>query len=313
MIIHTPNMKKKYSKELVIGLSVIAMMLILIFGIDYLKGINVFKASNYYYASYTNVAGLAQSAPVTINGYKVGLVREINYEYDNPGHVKVEMSLDKKLRVPQGTKAVLVCDMLGTATIQLEMAHNNNFHNVGDMLIGETAPGLLDGVQKDVMPSLGSVMEKLDSLLSALNYIATNPALTNAVNRLDDIMANVETSSANLDRTMRSMPSIASDAGVTMKNVTEISKNLHSISSDLSEVSAQLKSTPIDSTLNNVYQITESLGDMTRKLNSTNSSLGLLLNDRGLYDNLNGSAASLDSLLRDVKKNPKRYISIKLL
>lgn len=306
-------MKKKYSKEVVIGLSVIAMMLILIFGIDYLKGINVFKASNYYYASYTNVAGLAQSAPVTINGYKVGLVREINYEYDNPGHVKVEMSLDKKLRVPQGTKAVLVCDMLGTATIQLEMAHNNNFHNVGDMLIGETAPGLLDGVQKDVMPSLGSVMEKLDSLLSALNYIATNPALTNAVNRLDDIMANVETSSANLDRTMRSMPSIASDAGVTMKNVTEISKNLHSISSDLSEVSAQLKSTPIDSTLNNVYQITESLGDMTRKLNSTNSSLGLLLNDRGLYDNLNGSAASLDSLLRDVKKNPKRYISIKLL
>lgn len=306
-------MKKKYSKELVIGLSVIAMMLILIFGIDYLKGINVFKASNYYYASYSNVAGLAQSAPVTINGYKVGLVREINYEYDNPGHVKVEMSLDKKLRVPRGTKAVLVCDMLGTATIQLEMAHNNNFHNVGDMLIGETAPGLLDGVQKDVMPSLGSVMEKLDSLLSALNYIATNPALTNAVNRLDDIMANVETSSANLDRTMRSMPSIASDAGVTMKNVTEISKNLHSISSDLSEVSAQLKSTPIDSTLNNVYQITESLGDMTRKLNSTNSSLGLLLNDRGLYDNLNGSAASLDSLLRDVKKNPKRYISIKLL
>ncbi len=306
-------MKKKYSKELVIGLSVIAMMLILIFGIDYLKGINVFKASNYYYASYTNVAGLAQSAPVTINGYKVGLVREINYEYDNPGHVKVEMSLDKKLRVPQGTKAVLVCDMLGTATIQLEMAHNNNFHNVGDMLIGETAPGLLDGVQKDVMPSLGSVMEKLDSLLSALNYIAINPALTNAVNRLDDIMANVETSSANLDRTMRSMPSIASDAGVTMKNVTEISKNLHSISSDLSEVSAQLKSTPIDSTLNNVYQITESLDDMTRKLNSTNSSLGLLLNDRGLYDNLNGSAASLDSLLRDVKKNPKRYISIKLL
>lgn len=306
-------MKKKYSKELVIGLSVIAMMLILIFGIDYLKGINVFKASNYYYASYTNVAGLAQSAPVTINGYKVGLVREINYEYDNPGHVKVEMSLDKKLRVPQGTKAVLVCDMLGTATIQLEMAHNNNFHNVGDMLIGETAPGLLDGVQKDVMPSLGSVMEKLDSLLSALNYIATNPALTNAVNRLDDIMANVETSSANLDRTMRSMPSIASDAGVTMKNVTEISKNLHSISSDLSEVSAQLKSTPIDSTLNNVYQITESLGDITRKLNGTNSSLGLLLNDRGLYDNLNGSAASLDSLLRDVKKNPKRYISIKLL
>lgn len=306
-------MKKKYSKELIIGISVAVMLLILIFGINYLKGINLFKASNYYYASYTNVAGLAQSAPVTINGYKVGLVREIDYEYDNPGHVRVEMSLDKKLRVPKGTKAVLVCDMLGTATIQLQMAHNTDFHEIGDVLIGETAPGLLDGVQKDVMPSLGAVMAKIDSLLTSLNYIVSNPALVNSVNRLDDIMAHVETSSANLDRTLASMPVIASDAGVTMKNVTEISKNLHVISSDLSVVSAQLKNMPVDSTLTNVYQITESLEAMTRKLNSTNSSLGLLLNDRGLYDNLNGSAASLDSLLRDVKKNPKRYISIKLL
>lgn len=306
-------MKKKYSKELVIGISVAAMLLVLIFGIDYLKGINLFKASNYYYATYTNVAGLAQSAPVTINGYKVGLVREINYEYDNPGHVRVELSLDKKLRVPQGTKAVLVCDMLGTASIQLHMAPTTNFHDVGDILIGETSPGLLDGVQKDVLPSLGSVMTKIDSLLTALNMIVANPALNNAVNRLDDIMANVETSTVSLNQTMKSMPTIANDASITMKNATEISTKLNAISSDLAQLSAQLKSAPIDSTLTNVYQITESLDDMTRKLNSTNSSLGLLLNDRSLYDNLNGSAASLDSLLRDVKKNPKRYISIKLL
>lgn len=306
-------MKKKYSKELIIGISVAAMLLILIFGINYLKGINLFKASNYYYASYTNVAGLAQSAPVTINGYKVGLVREIDYEYNNPGHVRVEMSLDKKLRVPKDTKAVLVCDMLGTATIQLQMANSTDFHDVGDVLVGETAPGLLDGVQKDVMPSLGAVMTKIDSLLTSLNYIVSNPALVNSVNRLDDIMAHVETSSANLDKTLASMPLIATDAGVTMKNATEISKNLQAISSDLSVVSSQLKNMPIDSTLTNVYQITESLESMTKQLNSTNSSLGLLLNDRGLYDNLNGSAASLDSLLRDVKKNPKRYISIKLL
>ena len=80
-------MKKFFSREIIIGLSVLLSLLILFFGIDYLKGINVFKAANYYYASFTNVAGLAQSAPVTVNGFKVGLVREINYEYDNPGHV----------------------------------------------------------------------------------------------------------------------------------------------------------------------------------------------------------------------------------
>lgn len=306
-------MKKKFSKELIIGLSVLLMLLILVFGIDYLKGINVFKASNYYYASYSNVAGLAQSAPVTINGYKVGLVREIQYEYDNPGHVKVEMSLDKKLQVPKGTKAVLVCDMLGTASIQLEMAHNADFHNVGDVLIGENAVGMLDGVQKDILPAVGAIMPKIDSLLTAVNAIVSNPALTNAVNRLDNIMANVETSSKNLDKALAYMPSIATEAGNTMKNADEISQNLTAISADLKLLSAQLKEAHLDSTLTNVRNITTSIDQLTNSLNSNNSSLGLMMHDRQLYDNLNGSAASLDSLLKDVKKNPKRYISIKLL
>lgn len=100
-------MKKFFSKELTIGLCVVLALLILFFGIDYLKGINVFKASNYYYVSYTNVNGLAVSSPVTASGFKVGLVREIRYEYDNPGHVLVEISLDKALKIPSGTKAEL--------------------------------------------------------------------------------------------------------------------------------------------------------------------------------------------------------------
>ena len=102
-------------KQFAIGLSVILALLVVIFGINYLKGINMFKAANYYTVSYTNVSGLTQSAPVMLNGYKVGIVRSINYEYDNPGHVLVELSLDKELRLPEGTKAVIAVDMLGTA------------------------------------------------------------------------------------------------------------------------------------------------------------------------------------------------------
>lgn len=95
---------KRYSRELIIGMSVLVALLVLFFGIDYLKGINVFKAANYYYVSYTNVNGLTVSSPVTINGFKVGQVRDINYEYDNPGHVLVELSLDKKLKVPRAAR-----------------------------------------------------------------------------------------------------------------------------------------------------------------------------------------------------------------
>lgn len=306
-------MKKTKSKELIIGLCVVLSILILIFGIDFLKGINVFKASNYYYASYTNVAGLAQSAPVTLNGYKVGLVRDIRYEYDNPGHVKVELSLDRHLKVPSGSKAVLVTDMLGTSTIELQLTDNPTAHNVGDKLIGINKSGLMESLSGDLMPSIASIMPKIDSLMTSLVAIASDPALRNSVNSLQTVMANMEQTSANLSRVMATMPAIASNADATMKNARSISESANSIASDLAVVSSQLSHARLDSTLSNINSLTASLNDISTRLNSKDSSLGLLINDPTFYNSLNSSVASLDSLLQDVKRNPKRYISIKLL
>lgn len=295
-------MKKKFSKEVVIGATVVLAMLILFFGIEYLKGINVFKAANYYYVSYTNVTGLTVSSPVNVNGFKVGLVRDIKYEYDNPGHVLVELSLDKQLKVPHGTEALLVSDILGTASIQLNMNDTTAYHNIGDKLIGKTPAGLMDNVSNTLMP----IMPKIDSLLTAVNTLIGDPALLNSVRRLDNITANLEASSAQLSKMMSGM-------SPTIENVKTISDNLNSITGDLNSVTAELKNLPIDSTMNNVYVTTENVKQLTNKLNSDNSSLGLLLNDDKLYNNLSGAAGSLDSLFIDIKKNPKRYINIKLL
>lgn len=288
-------------------------LLVLFFGIDYLKGINVFKAANYYYVSYTNVAGLSQSAPVTINGFKVGLVREIEYEYDNPGHVRVELSLDQALRIPRGSKAVLVTDMLGTSSIELRLNTGNQFHDIGEKLIGENSTGLMSSITTDVMPGIASIIPKVDSLLVAITTIATDSALINSVHRLDRIMANLESSSTQLNKVMNTMPGIAGDAGTVMKNFTKVSSDFTTISSDLAVVSTELKQMPIDSTMANIHTLSIQLNDLMRKINSPNSSAGMLLNDTQLYNNLNNASASLDSLLKDVKKNPKRYISIKLL
>lgn len=293
-------------KEILIGLSVIIALLILFFGINYLKGINLFKASNYYYASYTNVAGLSQSAPVTVNGFKVGLVREIAYEYDNPGHVRVELSLDSKLRVPEGSKAILVTDMLGTAAIELKMAQSDKYYAVGDKLPSGNAAGLLDNVSSNVMPQLQAIIPKVDSLLSSAVTIASDPAIIASVKRLDAITANLERSTAQLSRTMTSMPAVASDASATMANARRISD-------DLGAVTAELRTLPIDSTFANVERLTLQLNDIMNRLRSDDNTMGLLLNDPSLYRNLNSSVAALDSLLVDVKRNPKRYISIKLL
>ncbi len=300
-------MKKLFTKELTIGLCVILALLILFFGIDYLKGINVFKAANYYYVSYTNVNGLTISAPVTANGYKVGLVREMEYEYDNPGHVKVEISLDKALRIPKGTKAILVTDLLGTASISLDLPDTApDYHNVGDKLSGEIATGMMDNVANDVLPAVTSLVPKIDSLLTSVTALVADPALTGSIRRLDNITANLEAMTANLSKATTSMPAVMADA----KN---IAGNLDSISSDLKVISAELREMPLDSTMQNVYVATLSLRQILDAMQSKDSSLGLLLNDPELYNNLNSTVGSLDSLLIDVKKNPKRYISIKLL
>lgn len=306
-------MKKIRTKEFIIGGSVLLSLLILFFGIDYLKGINIFKSANYYYASYTNVTGLAQSAPVTLNGFKVGLVREISYEYDNPGHVLVELSLDKQLKLPVGTKAAIVTDMLGTSSVELRMAAGKDFYEIGSKLEGVVSGGLVDKLGGELMPTIVKLAPHIDSLVVAMTTIVSDPALLSSVQRLDNIMANLEVSTKNLNAAMAGVPALVNTANGTMTNVKELSENLTQISAALAVLSDDLKNMPLDSTMRNINNITANLDRATEQLNSTNSSLGLLLNDPALYHNINNSAAHIDSILIDLKKQPKRYIpSIKI-
>ena len=266
----------------------------------------MFKADNYYTASFTNVAGLQISAPVSVNGFKVGQVSNVRYEYDNPGHVLVEMSLDKELKVPQGSKAVIEADILGTATVRLDMAANTNYHNVGDKLIGETASGMMDKVSADLMPSLGRILPTVDTLLTNVNALVADPALAVSVARLDQITASLASTLNSLNRSVAELPAV-------MRNVQGITENLDSMSGNLNRLTASLDNAGIEATMQNVQAVSLQLKELTEALNSDQSSVGQLLHDPQLYNNLNNAAASLDSLLIDVKKNPKRYISIKLL
>lgn len=296
----------KIKKEITISICVIVALCLLFLGIDFLKGVNVFKPANYYTATYTNVNGLAVSAPVTLNGFKVGLVRSIEYQYDNPGHVAVELSLGKELKLPVGSKAVIVCDMLGTATVQLELTANKEFYPVGSEVESETASGLMDSVSKDLMPNIAEIFPKVDSLLTSINKLVSDPAVIASVKRLDAITANLESTTNSLNKSVKSLPVLMSGVNSTVDNVNRLTGNL-------AEVSEDLKSYPLDSTLQNIQQTTENLRMLTQELNNPNSTLGLLMKDPELYNNLNNTVKSLDSLFVDIKKSPKRYINIKLL
>ena len=266
---------KRFSKEFKIGLSILVAAVVLFSGINYLKGINVFKAANYYYVSYENVNGLSVSSPVTLNGFKVGQVRDITYEYENPGHVLVELSLDKKIRIPSGSKAVISLD--------------------------ETAPSMMDDISKKMLPEVNRIFAKVDTLLTGVNILIADSALLNSVRRLDRITANLETTTSQLNRSLASLPT-------TMNGVNATVTNLDTITSDLTVLTGQLKEMQLAVTMARVVSFAKNVSWVTGRLTRPENSVGLLLNDRKIYDNLDNATTTIDSILIDVKKNPRRYI-----
>ena len=251
-------------KEVIIGGCVVIALAVLFFGIEYLKGVNVFKPANFYTASYTNVAGLQVSAPVTLNGFKIGQVRDIHYEYDNPGHVAVELSLDKELKVPVGSKAVIEQDLLGTSSVVLHFSDSKDFHDVGGKLIGETAAGMLDGVSGDLMPKINAVIPKVDTLLTNINALVANPALQTSVSRLDDITVNLNRVLVSVNGTVAKLPPV-------VNNVNGITSNVNTITADLAELSGNLKQLPVDSLLSNLMVVSDTLPVLLPSLPTSNT------------------------------------------
>lgn len=300
-------MKKILNKEFAIGASVIAAIVILIAGIEYLKGINLFRPANYYMAYYDSVDELTVSSPVLIDGFKVGQVREVNFNYERPGKIEVVMALDKKLQLPEGTVASIGTTMLSGARIELSLGKGPNMLPVGSEVATSAKGGLMSSLQDGLMPAVTSVIPKIDSLLLNLNRLVADPALTAAIKNLDGISTNLLYTSQGLNKTMnRDVPVIAG-------NAAKLTVQLDTIVGNLGQLSYQLKALPLNATVDNVNSLTANLSAFSKQLNDKNSTLGLLTSDPELYNKLNRVTADIDSLIVDIKKNPKRYISIKLL
>ena len=287
-------MKKIGNREFKIGLVTIICLLILFFGIDYLKGINIFKPENYYIIKYKNVAGLATTGPVTLDGFKVGIIREINYDFNDPGNVLVEISLDKKLRVPEGSKAVIITELLGTAYIDLKLNNYvSTYLNIGDTLQGDADPGLMGSVSQ-MMPTVENLLPKIDSILSGLDKIVNESKLQESFININGVTKELEKSAKTLNSLMGRMPSV-------MNNISSASDNL-------AQVTGKINNLDFESVIASANETLANTAKFTSQLNSRDNSLGLLLNSDELYKNLNNVLNSTDSLVIDLKKNPKRYV-----
>lgn len=186
-------------KEVKIGLAGIGALLILFFGINYLKGISMFKPESYYYVDFTDVNGLAQSSPVFANGYKIGIVRDLQYDHQHPGHVIVGIEVDQDLRIPTGSKAELVTEMLGTVKMNMMLQYESTtFLNPGDTIEGTANTGILGKAEKDLLPKVEQMMPKLDSILSSLNQLLADPSLKQTLHNAEKLTASLNATSVQL-------------------------------------------------------------------------------------------------------------------
>lgn len=286
-------------KEVKIGIIGITALAMLFFGINYLKGARMFHASSYYYVEYTNINGLATSSPVFASGYKIGLVRDIQYNHANPGHVVVEVELDNGMKIPKGSIGELVTEMLGTVKMNLNLnLENKEYCQPGDTLPGIVNNGLM-GVAEGIMPKVEQLMPKMDSILHSLNQLLANPALAATLENAEKVTANLDVTTRQLNKLMQNdLPQLTGRMVTIADNFSVISENLKGI--DYAETFQK-----IDATLKNVQLLSD-------KLNSKDNTVGLLLNDPTLYNNLSATTANAASLLEDLQAHPKRYVHFSL-
>ena len=293
-------MKTVFTKEAKIGLVSIVSLALLYLGINYLKGVNLFKPVNHYYVAFSNVKGVTVSSPVVVEGFKVGLVREISYDYDTTGKISVLVSLEDKMRINKGSYITVVNSFLGGAELHIHLnTFVDDYFHSGDTIEGRMETDMMTSVQENLLPGIEQMMPKLDSILGGLQTLVNHPALTQSLAHVEQTTASLEHSSRRLDQLLA-------------KDVPVIVENLKGITANFESVSGQLKELDLAGTMRTVNATLANLKLTTDKLNSADNSLGLLLNDRQLYDNLNGTMENASLLLLDLREHPKRYVHFSL-
>ncbi len=289
----------KISKELQIGILVIVTIAVTFFGVHYLKGINIFNPTNYYYLKLSRINGLVETNDVTIRGYKVGLVQKIVYDYDNPSaDVLVVLQVDDDLKIPVGSKAALVSAMIGAPSIELRLdTSNTQLYKRGDTIPSYIDEGVLDALTEEVMPRIQTIIPQLDSLIVSLHAIAENQTIESSLENINSITKNLNKASVGINR-------------IVDKDVPLLCNNINGVMGDLSKVSNNLSGVDFRGTVNQLNKTLVGVQGVTDKLNNGSGSLGLLLTNKDLYNNLNTTVGSANELLVDLKAHPKRYINV---
>lgn len=295
-------MKTNFKSEAKIGLIVIAAFAIFVWGLNYLKGVNLLNPTNHYYVNFTQIDGLVKSSPVMLDGYQVGLVRDIRYQFNNPGHILIDLDLNTKLHLPKGSKAIIQSALIGNPTVVLKLgALTAKLLTSGDTLLAERNPSIMDKLQEGILADVQHMVQRTDSLLASVETLVHNGSLNHSLTSIEKTSKELSQLSVKLNKSMDKLPGI-------LDNVEGMTTQFAAAGTKINQIDV----TSLNKTLTQLENI-------TLKLNSTDNSMGLLLNDKSLYQNLSSAtlnlgttASSANALLLDLKASPKRYVHFSL-
>lgn len=290
------------TKEIRIAIVAILGIVILYFGMNFLKGKSFFSNQHAYYIKFQNVSGLAESNPIYANGYRVGTVKSITYDYKGNNGVIVSFDVDNHLRIPKGSSASIESDLMGNVKMNLLLSGNPlEYIEPGDTIVGELNAGLMGKVSA-LVPTIEQMLPKLDSILTSVNTLVADPAIAQSLHNIRTTTDNLSESTQKLNTLMakldKSVPGMVDKANGVLDNTTRLTANLAAVD--------------IQKTMDEVNQTLANVKAVTEKINGKNGTLGLLMSDDRLYYGLTTTINHADSLLNNIREHPKRYVHFSL-
>ncbi|RLD81251.1 MAG: MCE family protein [Bacteroidetes bacterium] len=313
----------RYKREIGIGLVFIVALALFIWGFSFLKGFNLFKEQRVLYAVYERVSGLSKANPVSINGLKVGQVTDIYFDPEFSGNIIVEITIETALPIPKNSVALIYSsDLMGSKAIDLKLGTDSILTVNNDTLLTRVEASLKEAVNQQIQPLKAKAEElivSIDSVVTVIKQIFNEQARENLTSSLASVQAtfeNLENASYNLDQMIAAEKIRFGEIMANLESITttisENEENIDNILANFSVLSDSLAKAEIPQTFANINRVVGDVADIVEKIDNGEGSIGMLVNDDDLYNDLQTSAEQLHLLLEDLRVNPKRYVRFSL-
>ncbi len=302
----------KITSEVKIGAIGIVTAAVIFWGIHFLLGKNILKSADIYYATYELVDGLEFAAPVLMQGYRIGIVSEVDFNPESSPPFIVTIEIEKKYKIKSGSVAeIFSSDLLGSKAIRINSSDSDKYHPENDTLLSALIPDILTSVINDITPivtNIDNLTNTLDSVGVSLNQILNDPATLAIINNVNEVSASLEESlskEGKLGLTFENLSSITTNLKNQNEAIAATIENLHSLSN-------KIENANIDSILYKLESVTLSLYNISSQIESGEGTVGKLLFNDSLYDHISSLSANLDSLIMDINNHPEKYVRFSL-